>query len=470
MILAAGTLGSTEILSRSDDLTLSDRLKHGFSANGDMLVIAHDLKQPVSAAADERKNPVRGESKGAEGRGIGPTITSMIDLRQGDPKTDLVIQDLAVPGALRRLYEETTTTFDVIDRSADGDWNCHKPNPGRVDDAAVDPGAINNSLVMAMIGRDDAEGVMRMNPAARDNADGLLTVDWRDLKLDPRLDTHHNRLVDLLSNSGLGGRVVNNLLWRPLSDRLEKIFGRQRGPLLTVHPLGGCSMGHDVLQGVTDHCGRVFNASKRNKADPLYDGLVVLDGSIVPTSLGINPALTIAALALRAICELKLCWKLEGGLLSKAAPEKTQWPDAVERPVYTTPQVISKPLPTCIELTEQVRGKVPLRMRDKRVKHHVIELTLTTKPVELAKLFAHQVKDGRCLPIAQGRLRILREGQDFDSISDQARPDDVALEAEISGTMRLFDFEVSHPLVRIFRAGSAWLVNEECGTMFKASC
>ena len=121
-----------------------------------------------------------GESKGAEGRGIGPTITSMIDLRQGDPKTDLVIQDLAVPGALRRLYEETTTTFDVIDRSADGDWNCHKPNPGRVDDAAVDPGAINNSLVMAMIGRDDAEGVMRMNPAARDNADGLLTVDWRD--------------------------------------------------------------------------------------------------------------------------------------------------------------------------------------------------------------------------------------------------------------------------------------------------
>ena len=71
--------------------------------------------------------------------------------------------------------------------------------------------------------------------------------------------------------------------------------------------------------------------------------------------------------------------------MSEAAPEKTQWPDAVEeRPVYTTPQVISKPLPTCIELTEQVRGKVPLRMRDKRVKHHVIELTLTTKPVELA--------------------------------------------------------------------------------------
>ena len=312
VILAAGTLGSTEILSRSDDLTLSDRLKHGFSANGDMLVIAHDLKQPISAVADERKNPVREESKGAEDGGIGPTITSMIDLRQGDPKTDLVIKDLAVPGALRRLYEETTTTFDVIDRSADGDWNCHKPNPGRVDDAAVDPGAIDNSLVMAMIGRDDAEGVMRMNPAARDNADGLLTVDWRDLKLDPRLDTHHKRLVDLLSSSGLGGKIMNNLLWRPLSDRLEKIFGRQRGPLLTVHPLGGCSMGHDVLQGVTDHCGRVFNASKRNKANPLYDGLVVLDGSIVPTSLGINPALTIAALALRALCELKLCWELEG--------------------------------------------------------------------------------------------------------------------------------------------------------------
>jgi cholesterol oxidase len=457
VILAAGTLGSTEILSRSNELALSDRLRHGFSANGDILVVAHDLKQSANAVADERKNPVRGEPKGAEGRGIGPTITSMIDLRKGDPNTDLVIQDLAVPGALRRLYEEATTTFDVIDRSADGDWTRHKPNPGRVDDAAVDPGVIKSSLVMAMIGRDDAEGVMRMSPIARDNADGLLTVDWRDLKLDRRLDTHHKHLTDLVGNSGLGGRVVNNLLWRPLSDRLEQIFGRQRGPLLTVHPLGGCSMGHDVLQGVTDHCGRVFNASMRNKTDPFYDGLVVLDGSIVPTSLGINPALTIATLALRAICKLKSDWELEGGLLSEAPLR--QWPHTVQRPVYATPRIISKPLPTCIELTEQVRGKVPLRMRDERVEPHVVELTITTKPVELAKLFSHQVKDGRCLPIARGRLRILREGRDFDTISDQVRQDDVALDAEVSGTLRLFDFEASHPLVRIVRAGSAWLVN-----------
>ena len=42
------------------------------------------------------------------------TITSMIDLRTGNPATDVVIQDLAVPGSLRRAFEETTTTADVL--------------------------------------------------------------------------------------------------------------------------------------------------------------------------------------------------------------------------------------------------------------------------------------------------------------------------------------------------------------------
>jgi hypothetical protein len=33
-----------------------------------------------------------------------------------------------------------------------------------------------------------------------------------------------------------------------------------------------------------------------------HEGLYVMDGSMIPTSLGINPALTIAALSQRAIC------------------------------------------------------------------------------------------------------------------------------------------------------------------------
>ena len=69
-------------------------------------------------------------------------------------------------------------------------------------------------------------------------------------------------------------------------------FALDAGPLgkfITVHPLGGCPMSDDSRTGVVDDHGKVHG----------YDGLYVLDGSIVPTSLGVNPSKTIAALAER---------------------------------------------------------------------------------------------------------------------------------------------------------------------------
>jgi hypothetical protein len=239
VILAAGTFGSTEILMRSqnDRIRFSDQLGRKFSANGDMLVVAHALTTRVNGVADETQFPAAGSAHEG-GRAIGPTITGMIDLRQGNADTDLVIQDLAVPGPLRRLFEESTTTFDVLNRVVEGDCGKQKPDPSWADDAAVDPDAIANSLVLAMIGRDDAEGELALGSAIQDNSDGMLTVRWPELRLDPRFERHHRHLADLLQKSGLGGRVVNNLLWRPLSDRLEAVFGRQRGPLVNW----SCSM------------------------------------------------------------------------------------------------------------------------------------------------------------------------------------------------------------------------------------
>ncbi|MBN1336656.1 MAG: GMC family oxidoreductase [Deltaproteobacteria bacterium] len=56
---------------------------------------------------------------------------------------------------------------------------------------------------------------------------------------------------------------------------------------LTAHVLGGCPMGGGVEEGVVDRAGRVFG----------HEGLYVCDGSIVPANLGVNPSLTITALA-----------------------------------------------------------------------------------------------------------------------------------------------------------------------------
>lgn len=55
----------------------------------------------------------------------------------------------------------------------------------------------------------------------------------------------------------------------------------------TAHILGGCPMGRDESLGVVGLDCQVFN----------YPGLYVVDGSIVPANPGINPSLTITALA-----------------------------------------------------------------------------------------------------------------------------------------------------------------------------
>jgi cholesterol oxidase len=75
----------------------------------------------------------------------------------------------------------------------------------------------------------------------------------------------------------------------------EKINGIPAGSVnegllnipITAHILGGCPMGRDDQDGVVGLDCQVHN----------YPGLYVVDGSIMPANPGVNPSLTIAALA-----------------------------------------------------------------------------------------------------------------------------------------------------------------------------
>lgn len=55
------------------------------------------------------------------------------------------------------------------------------------------------------------------------------------------------------------------------------------------HPLGTCRMGGDPEHSVVRHTGETWDV----------DNLFICDGSVVPTSLGVNPQMTIFALAMR---------------------------------------------------------------------------------------------------------------------------------------------------------------------------
>jgi cholesterol oxidase len=59
----------------------------------------------------------------------------------------------------------------------------------------------------------------------------------------------------------------------------------------TAHILGGCCMGTSASSGVIDERHRVFG----------YEGLYVIDGSAISANPGVNPSLTITALAERAM-------------------------------------------------------------------------------------------------------------------------------------------------------------------------
>lgn len=63
-----------------------------------------------------------------------------------------------------------------------------------------------------------------------------------------------------------------------------------QGRAVTAHILGGCALAADRSSGVIDLDHQVFG----------HPGLYVVDGSSVPSNIGVNPSLTITALAERA--------------------------------------------------------------------------------------------------------------------------------------------------------------------------
>lgn len=262
VFLAAGSLGSTELLLRARDEhrtlpKLSPMLGRGWSANANVLSMAQ-------YADGER---VR--------QSVGPTIASTIDFMDGTPDGErFIIEDDGYPHLLLSAL-----------RASAG-------NGGEGSLAR----ALREYLEQALPGNNTKAGVMLWLGAGVDAADG-------ELRLDRSWLPPFRRSLDLEWNAERSRRVIDAILamhrrlseatgGRPGSDLAWRLFRS----LLTLHPLGGCRMAATPQSGVVDHLGRVFG----------YPHLFVVDGAIVPVAIGRNPSHTIAALAERIAAHVAL--------------------------------------------------------------------------------------------------------------------------------------------------------------------
>jgi cholesterol oxidase len=466
VVLAAGALGTPEILMRSKGwrLPLSERLGHQFSCNGDNIAAAHKLDAAAAAGAQEHEPLTQ--------RRVGPTITGVIEepprraaADTADSAPGFLIQEFAVPAPLKRLFDELVTTSEALHALNEGDATAHGNEGAGLDPCAVDPDAMRHSMLLGIIGHDGSTGVLRAPgrkaPADLKTAEGHLGIDWPEAKHSPFLSDSFSR-TEARFKSALqpAGRVLPNPMWRLLPERLESLLGRARGPVLTVHPLGGCPVGKDPREGVVDEFGRVFEPAKDPDA-PLafHHGLLVLDASIIPSSLGANPALTIAALAQRAarFNAGEWGWSREAaGTSAAAAP----------RPLFRLPQECTPPGPareTEVEVIERLSGEVRAAGAD-----YMVELTLRYDPQPLRTLF--ETMD-RSLAVSRrpdpdkpdSRLRIypmdIWEKMHLEFAGELERDRHAVLVAQLEGRLSFLHRDSSHRFWRVARGLWAWVRN-----------
>lgn len=461
VILAAGTFGSTEILlrSRTDKLVFSNMLGERFSCNGDNIAAVHGLKKKANCTADE--------DDALEARMVGPTITGSVVVPRDGEELGFLIQEFAVPAPLKRLFAELVTTANVLAKLPEADPKAHGrehlDEPDATDPCAVNDDAINNTLLVGLIGHDDASGSLRLPPQIISSAsdavraaaagegraqEGTLQIIWPDARNGKQLNAAHRRLTDYCGKAFEGADVLANPMWRLLPGQLADLVSQPRGPVMTVHPLGGCPIGEDIAKGVVDEYGRVFNQHRDGRHS--WEGsLMVLDGSIIPGSLGANPSLTISAIALRAVEHLKTAW---GYAAQEAAPAKS----ALEnRPYFARVLLSTSPTqqPTVVAIMERLSGAVMLHAGKSLSERYIVEITLGYEDIALQSLMS--TWRGRTLQVKSDTsyVRLFKAdewnaGPQLRVASDDVRERRALYRASLSGTLQFFHREPNSALTR----------------------
>ena len=271
VVLAAGAIGSTEIMLRSKrlGLSLSSQVGQHFSGNGDQLSFAYDSDRVCDglgwAPGKADMTPF-----------VGPTITSGIYIRGKTVNEDVLIEEGAIPSSLVAAAPWALASTSLCQAH-------HLPGWLRVGHAAK---STQTYLIMSL---DADAGHVELD------ANNRARIVWPGAGAAPDLQLGKKYATE--AAKGIGATYLDNPLWT----------GPVKGLLISVHPLGGCAMGESGAVGaVNDRC-EVFDSEGKT----VNQGLFVCDGSVVPSALGVNPLFTISAIAERAIAKLAEARRLD---------------------------------------------------------------------------------------------------------------------------------------------------------------
>lgn len=279
VVLAAGAMGTNGILlrSRAEGLDISKRLGKNFSGNGDSFAIAYNTDYRTDTQAwSTADGPPRSELR------CGPSITAAMRFGadQADLRKRFTVEDLSVPRALVDIFRVGLMGLAGVKYP---DTKPARVNRWRKDVQWNTDGAMNHSLGFLIMVHDNSDGELTLKK------DGSVGIDWPGAPA----ERMYRDVDDVLKAAieAIGGTYIKNPWWA------NTMFGNQ---LLTAHPIGGCATADNVDGGVVDHAGKVFRADGR-----VHDGLYVIDGSVLPRAIGVNPFLTISMFSERAAEQLR---------------------------------------------------------------------------------------------------------------------------------------------------------------------
>lgn len=305
VIVAAGCVGTTELMLRCKArgaLNLSDQVGCGFSTNGDYLAFLTGTKYHVNLNRGPVTTSFAHFNTPESGPGADPSRFHTIE-DQGIPRALASLVGSAVPfmQALsrgRHMSNRMFTALTIVRYS----WGrimgyigalLRNASVRQEQFASEDEKTVSMMCCVAM-GRDASVGRFRLGRRRLDTALRIRRDDGKQFHEDPiyrEIDATLARFAQQLTDDR--DRSFEN----PFLSSTAALAGVRS--IALSHPLGGCIMGTSAADGVVDEFGRVFDKSK-DGGRGVYPGLYITDAAAIPTALGVNPSLTISALALRA--------------------------------------------------------------------------------------------------------------------------------------------------------------------------